>query len=575
MKISSVPAAYRNLRRFREMAKVLRRYGLADWLSRMPRPLGRRVPMRLRSKAPDGTPLESLSRAHRVRLALTELGPTFIKLGQLLASRPDLVGPEMSDEFKRLRADVSPEPIDSIRRTLADELGSDFDHHFKSIEVEPLACASIGQVHRGKLPNGQSVVLKIQRSEIDRVVREDIAILTGLAPWAAKIDTLAAWAPVEMVEQLAPIIRRELDFGSERRNLVHFAERLGEAGLSVRVPQPIEELCTAKVLVMEELDGTPLSQWSAEHADASERAKLGELIASVYLKMVFEDSEFHADPHSGNLMVSPKGELGILDFGMVGRIDQNLRESLEDMLVAVVEADEKRLTRIIRRIGRAPARLDETKLNSDVVEYIARYSRQQLGSFDLTGALNDLSGILHRHGIRLPYQSALLLKMLVSLEGTLKELDVPFDSLSVVRDAVRQSMWKRLSPVRRARKIKRVYLEAERFLEAAPDEALMFVDQLRRGEFSMQFKLRRLGPTVNRVVLGLMASSVFLGASILMATGVPPRFWPDQPEHPLHGTSVIGLLAMMASMAVMMWLVLAIHRSGDLTRDSADEPDSA
>jgi ubiquinone biosynthesis protein len=286
--------------------------------------------------------------------------------------------------------------------------------------------------------------------------------------------------------------------------------------------------------------------------------------------MLFDEALFHADPHTANLIVMESGGLGILDFGMIGRIDENLRETIEEMLVAISSGDQHRLMRLIRRIGDAPPTLDDSSLAIDVAEFIGTYGRQSLGEFDLTGSLNELTDILHRHAIKLPNQSALLLKMLISLEGTLRELGASFDSLEVVHSFMRRSMARRLSPQRRVRQARRIYLEAENFLEAAPDEAISLLRQARRGEIRMTLEHQRLGPTVNRMVLGLMASAVFLGSSLLLAMKVPPLLFHEKSVMALEDISLLGLVGIVGSITVMMWLLLAINRSGHLTRGNED-----
>ena len=668
MKITAIPQLYRNLKRWREILAVLRRYGLADWLTHF------RLPFRDALKDRGGVPLSQYSREERVRMALTDLGPTFIKLGQVLASRPDLVGPSLGEELKRLRANVRPDDIEQVRETLRNELGHDYQRHFQSIDPEPLATASIGQVHRAVLNDGTRVVLKVQRSDIERTMRQDMEVLAGLAQLAERVETLSAWGPSDMVRQLAPMITRELDFSRERQNLDHFAEMFDRKNCDVVIPHPVKALCTRRVLVMDELIGQPLADFlkrepspadsfkptpaaepmsagtvsdedpapgepqaadssvasddastslaqstsndttrsggaadaglpalvekgdSPSHADPASdewhseddlnsaerqaiKQQLAETIADVYLTMLFDEALFHADPHPGNLIVMDGGGLGILDFGLIGRIDETLRETIEEMLVAISAGDQHRLMRLIRRIGDAPPTLDDSALAIDVAEFIGTYGRQTLGEFDLTGALNELSDILHRHAIKLPNQSALLLKMLVSLEGTLRELGASFDSLDVVRSFMRRSMARRLSPNRRIRQARRIYLEAENFLEAAPDEMISLLRQARRGEVRMTLEHQRLGPTVNRMVLGLMASAVFLGSSLLLAMEVPPVLFynrlkaetaQSQSWLAMENVSLLGLVGICGSITVMLWLLLAINRSGHLTRDNED-----
>ena len=574
MKITAIPQLYRNLKRWREILKVLRRYGLADWLSSF------KLPFRDALKDPRGVPLSKYSREERVRMALTDLGPTFIKLGQILAARPDLVGPMLAEELKRLRANVRPDAIGQVRSTLREELGDEYESLFSFIDPKPLATASIGQVHRATLRDGTAVVIKVQRRHIEKIIRQDIEVLGGLAQLAERVEGLSNWRPTEIVRQFAPMILRELDFSRERQNLELFAEIVRKTDASVQIPKPYKEQCTKRVLVMDELIGTPLSVYLADRKKNSTGEEcteqdaacdsLSETIARVYLAMLFDEALFHADPHLGNLIVLENGSLGILDFGMIGRIDESLKETIEEMLVAIASGDQNRLTRLIRRIGDAPPTLDESGLAVDVAEFIATYGRQDLGEFDLTGALNELSDVLHRHAIKLPNQSALLLKMLISLEGTLRELGAGFDSLEVVQTYVRRSVARRLSPRRRARQARRIYLESENFLEAAPDAVLSLLQQARRGEIRVSLEHQRLGPTVNRIVLGLIASAVFLGSSLMLAMKVPPLVFASKSVLAMQDLSILGLIGIFGSITVMMWLLLAINRSGHLTRGNDD-----
>ncbi len=570
MRITAIPQLYRNLRRWREILVVLQRYGLADWLSRF-------QTGRLRNVFKDrgGVSLAEYSREQRVRMALTDLGPSFIKLGQILAARPDLVGPELGEELKGLRANVAAESFESVRKTLRDELGDDYESHFQSLDETPLATASIGQVHRAVLADGRSVVVKVQRADIEKTVRQDIEVLTGLAVLAERVETLAAWGPCDMVRQLAPIITRELDFGRERQNLEHFARLLEDQRKRVVVPRVVENLCTRRVLVMQELVGTPLNKIVRNDDPLTTppqaiKQELCETIATLYLQMVFEDGLFHADPHTANLILLSDGRLGILDFGMVGRIDETLRETIEEMLVAVSGGDQNQLTRLIRRIGDPPPTLDESALAIDVSDFVGNYGQQSLGNFDVTGALNDLSRILHRHCIKLPNQSALLLKMMISLEGTLRELGARFDSLDVVKTFARQTMLRRLSPKRRIRQARRIYLESENFAQLAPDHVLQLLTQARRGELRLTLEHSRIGPTVNRLVLGLMTSAVFLGSSLMLAFEVNPVLFPDSALLGFTRVSILGLIGVLGSIAVMLRLLLAINRSGHLNRAHED-----
>jgi ubiquinone biosynthesis protein len=565
MKITAIPQLYRNLRRWREILAVLRRYGLADWLSQFPQ-----LPFRDWIKDAEGHPLASHSREVRLRLALTELGPTFIKLGQILASRPDLVGPVITAELKRLHSELPPIDSATIRKTLEKELGARFALDIIDFDDTPMATASIGQVHRGRLADGTEVVIKIQRPGIEEMMLCDLDVLSGLAQLAERVEGLAAFSPESMVRQLSPVLRRELDFGRERQNLQLFAELL-ENQADVEIPQPIDGLCTRRVLVMSRVNGQDLSRCRAGETFPPEiRHRLAKTITETYMQMLFTHGLFHADPHPGNLIAREDGTIGILDFGMVGRIDSRLREQIEEMLVAISMGDSARLTQLIRRAGEVPPTLDEAALSIDVSEFISTYGRQHLGRFDLTGALNDLGDVLHRHGIKLPSQSAMLMKMLISLEGTLSALNADFDALEIMATFVKRAAMKRISPRRRLLQARRMMMEAEYLAQVVPDQLVSLLEQTRRGELQIQLDHRRIGSPVNRLVVGLIASALFLGSSLLLAMKVPPVMFANATYFGIQEISMLGTIGTIISVMMMLRLYLAINRSGHLSRGNDD-----
>lgn len=565
MKITAIPQLYRNLLRWREILTVLRRHGLADWLSQFPQ-----LPFRDWLKDSDGQPLTSFSREERLRMVLTELGPTFIKLGQVLASRPDLVGAQVANEFKKLHSNVPALDFKTIRRTLEQELGFRLDAEIVDFDETPLAAASIGQVHCARLVDDTEVVVKVQRPGIEETMLRDLDVLEGLAQLAERVEGLAAFSPSSMLEQLGPTLRRELDFDRERQNLDVFAAMLRNFP-DVHIPKPIPGLCTRRVLVMTRLAGQDLSRsQTLSQLDAETRREAARLITTVYMQMLFDHGLFHADPHPGNLVLMSEGGIGILDFGMVGRIDTRLREQIEEMLMAIGNGDSVRLTQLIRRAGKAPPGLDDAALSVDVSEFIGTYGHQDLGSFNLTGALNDLGDLLHRHGIKLPTQSALLMKMLISLEGTLSALHADFDAIEVMAGFLRKASINRLDPRRRLRQARLMFREAEYFMQVVPDQALGLLDQARQGQLKIQMEHHRLGATVNRLVLGLIASALFLGSSVMLSMKVPPMLFPLSTYLGLTQLSVPGVFGLVASVMLMLRLYIAINRSGHLSGREED-----
>ena len=564
MKISSIPQLYRNLRRWQEIIVILRRYGLADWLSQL------RVDfIRDWIKDEQGVPLASYSRSTRIRMALTELGPTFIKLGQVLSLRPDLIGLELAEELTQLQSEVPADSPKLVRELVEKSLGRPINEIYAEFDDVAIASASIGQVHRATLHDGTAVVVKVQHAGIETKVHEDMEVMAGLAVLADRLPDLAAWKPQVLVEQLSRSLKRELNFSRELQNLQNFARALVKFK-GVRIPRTFPELSSSRILTMEYIEGVAVNKLNCDVASDEQRQTIARLAADVYVEMIFTLGAYHADPHPGNVLVINGSELGLLDFGMVGRIDDRLRESIEEMLLSVLSQDVSMLATLIKRVGRTPPRLDDSLLSIDVADLVANYGSQSLQTFDLSGALNDVTDIMHRHQISLPPQTSLLIKMLITLEGTLHQLAPKFSLIEVMQPFFRRMWLRRLSPKRQAKRIRRVYFELEALLETLPGQVSSVMQLIQEGRLDVHLAHKGLSPSVNRLVLGILISSVFLGSSILLAYEVPPLLFMQPVWWGIERLSLFGLLGYALSMMVGLRLVMAINRSGHLDQHDSD-----
>lgn len=544
---------------------ILRRYGLADWLSQL------RVDfIRDWIKDEQGVPLASYSRETRIRMALTDLGPTFIKLGQVLSLRPDLIGPSLAAELTMLQSEVPADAPEVVRGIVEKSLGRPLSELYARFDDTPIASASIGQVHRAQLHDGSEVVVKVQHAGIEAKVNEDLEVMAGLAVLANRIPELAVWKPQVLVEQLAKSLKRELNFTREQQNLQLFAKEL--AGFkNVRIPKTFPDRSSSRILTMELLNGIAVNKLTSVGIACDEqRQAIAKLAAEVYVEMIFSLGTYHADPHPGNILVIDNVNLGLLDFGMVGRIDDRLRESIEEMLLAVVGRDVSLLTTLIKRVGRTPPRLDESLLNIDVADLVATYGTQSLDSFDLSGALNDVTDIMHRHQIALPPQTSLLIKMLITLEGTLHQLSPRFNLIEVMQPFFRRVWLRRMSPKRQAKRMRRIYFELESLLETLPAQVSAVMQLVQEGRLDVHLAHKGLSPSVNRMVLGLLISSVFLGSSMLLAFKVPPLLFMTPGWLGIERLSLFGLLGYALSMMAGMRLIRAINRSGHLDQRDSD-----
>jgi ubiquinone biosynthesis protein len=557
MKISAIPQIYRHLNRWREILSVLSKYGLANWIGRLGPDFAKDL-----LKAPGGTAIARHAWEARIRLAMAELGPTFIKLGQLLSTRPDLVGVGLAEELQHLQTDVPADPPEVVRSTIEAELGRPVDELFAEFDPAAMASASIGQVHRARLLSGEEVVVKVQHADIVRKVEADLDILAGLAQLAERIPEFQNYRPGAIAAEFQRAMRRELDFGREQRNMQQFARNF-EHDTTVHIPRTYPELCTGRVLTMELIRGAKLSEaerLAAEGVDLDEVARRG---ASLYLKMIFSHGFYHADPHPGNLLLMDGSVIGLLDFGLVGRIDEQLQEDVTEMLLAVGNRDAEHLTAMITRVGAVPPELDRAALSIDVTDFVAHYGSQSLDRFDLSGALNEITEMIRRYHIMLPARIAMLIKVLVTLEGTSRLLNPKFSLVEVMAPYQKKMLWRRFSPGRRMRKMRRLYSEMEYLVSVLPRGIVEILEQVQSGKFDVHLDHRGLEPSVNRLVLGMLASALFLGSALLLSMQVPPLIgWPSM----LQNTSALGAVGGVVSIALGLRLWRAIKKSGRLDR---------
>lgn len=560
--ISSIPQLYRNVRRWTEILSVLSKYGLADWLSRLNIDL-----LKDQIKSSSGGSLARESHHTRIRMALNELGPTFIKLGQLLSTRPDLIGGDLAEELQKLQTQVSPDDFEYIRATVETELGQPLEILFDAFDEEPIASASIGQVHRAKLTDGGEVVVKVQHKGIERVVNTDLDILAGLAQLAERVDEFKPYRPEAVVADLARTMRREIEFGREERNLLQFASMF-DGETRIKIPHPIEELSTTRVLTMERLEGIKVSDIGLLQQSGADLEEIARRLAEAYLRMIFQEGFFHADPHPGNILVLRGDVVGLLDFGMVGRISERMREDIEEMLLAIISKDVPILSSLIRRLGSIPPDLNEGAFANDLAEFVGTYATTSLERFNLSNALADMMSMIRRHQITLPSEVAMLLKVLITLEGTGRILSPKLSIMELMRPFRQNLLFRRLSPTRHAKKVRRIMLQLEQLAEDLPHRLGTIIEQIQLGKFDVHLDHRRLGPSVNRLVMGLMTSALFLGSSVMLSMKVPPLLFPDEGPWGIQDLSILGLLGILASMAMGGRLMLAIRKSGNLDRQS-------
>lgn len=546
-----MPQLVRNAGRLNQVVQVLVRFGLAPWLQSIPAEWVQRL-----FRTASGEKIADLSHCVRVRMALTELGTTFIKFGQILSTRPDLVGPELSAELEKLQAGTPPDNPETVLATIARELGQPAEQLFHEFESTAFASASIGQVHRAVLHDGTLAVVKVQHDGIEDRIHNDLEILVELAKLAeAYSPHLRQFRPLAVAKEFRRTLKDELDFTREQRHLTRFSHNFSD-DTGVHVPVPFPDRCSRRVLTMERLEGVSLSQRDALVAAGYDLSELARRGADIFLKMVFRDGFYHADPHPGNLMVLERQVIGLLDCGMVGRVDDDLREQVEDLLLAAIDQDAERLLDGVVRIGQLPADFEREELRNELLLFVDEYASQSMEEFDVSGALNGMITIIRSHRITLPSRVSLLIKMLVMLEGTAKQLTPDFSLAELLEPYRFEAAKQRLSPARLWRKLQTAHRDWSRLAEDFPGDMSDIIYRVRRGRFNVHLEHERLDSIVNRLVMGVLTAALFVGSSLLWSRNVPPL---------VFGTSLPGAAGCALSVFLGTSLIRAIRKSGNLS----------
>lgn len=424
-----VTRTLKNMGRIRQIAGTFARHGYDEALVQLG--FGRFLP-RARKKNIS----ESISAPEHLRLAFEELGPTFIKLGQLLSSRNDLLSPAYIEELSKLQDRVSPLPFAAIKSTVEQELGTTLETNFKSFSEEPLASASIGQVHEAVLQDGKKVVVKVQRAGIDSLIKTDLAVLSMLASAAEKyFPELKVLAPSVLVEEFFQAMSLELNFLVEANNLVKAKENFADFP-QVYIPEVCLDLCTHKILVVEKLTGMKLNDPEALRAQGFDCKLLSSVLAKSFLKSALEDGFFHGDLHLGNLFALPGNKIGMIDFGIVGHLSPQARESLIRIFIALAKEDFETLCMEYAELGSSRGRTDFDGFHRAVRAAIAPYIGMPLSRMNAGQILVEATCVAARHNIRIPREWMIVFRGIYALEGTCKKLDPDFNAIPLLESYV-------------------------------------------------------------------------------------------------------------------------------------------
>ena len=560
-KIGAIGRTYRNLNRFSQILSVLFKHGFGDLLEVVKLDHYVEAGMRMLSRKDSDRP-EKLSRPQRLRMVLEELGPTYIKLGQILSTRPDLIQVEYLNELTKLQDKVPSFDAAEAGQIIADEFGFTPNEIFARFDEQPLASASIGQVHRARLNNGTEVAVKVQRPGIRRNIEIDLEIMLHLATLMERhIEELALHRPVKIVEEFAKSLEKELDYRLEAFNMERVAQNFSDDPYTC-IPKVFREFSTAQVLTTEFVDGIKVSDIHRIESAGLDRKIITDRGAGILLKMVFEHGFFQADPHPGNIFVLPENVICLIDFGMVGAVDRRTKENFVDLLDGIVQKDSVRTAEVFLQIADRDEEPDGRAFEADIAEFMAQHLYRPLKDIQIGKLVQQLLELASRYHLRIPPTIFLMMKSLTTIEGVARLLDPEFDIFAKVSPYIKGVMLERFAPRRVSLDIYRMAVDFKGFLAQFPKDLLEITRMIRQQKIQLKFDSQEFKESIstldrasNRLSFAVIIAALIVGSAIVLQAQIPPM---------VFGFSLIGIIGFTAAAVMGFWLLIAILRKGRL-----------
>ncbi len=494
------------------------------------------------------------------RLALEELGPTFIKLGQILSTRPDIISAEYIYELEKLQNNVTPEKFETMKKIIEKELGTNLEDLFPYFEKKPIASASLAEVYLAKLPTGEQVIIKVQRPFVKEKMMSDIAILKRLSPFI-KFTTPGSFINVEdAIEELYIAAEKELDFINEMENIIHFNENNKDIKFLV-CPKVYKDYCTKKVLVMDYIKGIKIDQIEKLQSEGYDLNDMAKKLIYNYLKQILEDGFFHADPHPGNILIH-NNKIGFIDFGLMGNLDSSLKKKFNELLDAVASRDLNAMTRTILKIGTKKGNVNVKNLRSDIENMYEQYIEESIHDFDLPQMMEEIFQVCKENNIHMPKDVTLLVKGLMTLQGIVIKLDKEISIMDVALPYVQNHLIeKKLSNMNLIDGIKYLYTVTKSNLEIST-KVLELIKQITEGRLKLNLQLtnmdkniNELNKMVNRLVFAIVVAALVVSSSLAMTANIGIK---------IYGVSIIGLVGYLGAAIAGFWLLVSILKSGKL-----------
>lgn len=538
--------AMRDISRMREIITVMTKYGLGGFLQRIKLSYG--------SADESASGSRYMSTPRRFRMAFEELGPTFVKLGQILSTRVDIFDAEWIEEFEKLQSNVAPIPVASIDELIESYLGRPMGEVFRSFDSVPVGSASIAQVHKAVLSDGETVAVKIKRPDIEPVIQADLRILTHLAGLIeSEIPEVRRYQPAQMVQYFARSLAKETDLSVELRYMQRFGQTF-DSDPFVRIPRVYPDISNRQILVQEHIGDTLLKDIRIETLDAPMRTQLAARITDTLFTMILQQGFFHADPHPGNIFIGSDGRITLIDFGLVGHLSSTRRREIVDLINALTRKDQFTMQYVLSNWAQGDLP-DENLLGADVLEMLLNYEHTPVRDLRISQVINDITQIMRNHGLTLPGDLVMLFKTLITLEGVAKRLDGQTELLERAKPIVADAFKERSSPEHILRK-GRMHLQT--LLQAAdelPQNLFRLSRRLQKGQMGITLDFKRFDQishqvdrAANRLTMGIVTAALIIGSSIVMSIETGPKF--------------IGFIGYLLAFANSLWIIWSIWRSG-------------
>ena len=552
----------RSIRRYRNILGILIKYGFGHVVEQLNidyyLELGRRIVTL--GTAPKN--IDRLSQAERLRLAMEELGPTFIKLGQILSTRADVIPREFIEEFSKLQDRVPSLPVEEIHEQISRELGMPMEDIFEDFSAVPIAAASIAQVHRARLRSGEDVVVKVRRPGIVEVIETDLDILSGLAYLVENhVPGGELYDPSGLVKEFRRTIYREMDFSREGHTIDRFAVNF-EDDPTVYVPQVYWDFTGDSVLTMEYVEGIKVSELELLDSRGYDTKAIARNGANAFLKQVLEHGLFHGDPHPGNFFILEGDRICMLDYGMVGRLDETMKYRMVDFIMAVLQKDVDRIISLLLYSGELTDETDIKALRRDLTEFIDEYYEIPLKDIRVGKLLMDFVDMMTEYRIKFPSDMMLLGKALVTMEGIGRQLDPEFNMVEYLRPFMEKMVRERLNPASLSKDMFNVLQSYGSLFKNLPRDLKEFINRVNRNKFKIDLEHRGLEKLIadldkssNRLSFALVIGSLIVGSSLIIQSDKGPL---------LFGLPVLGILGYLIAGFLGLWLAIAILRSGRL-----------